>query len=262
MPVRVGVELRRMGDTEFSDCVYGVMGHAFDIQCELGRLFHESIYQQALACRLRDARCEVPVHVHFDGFNKTYFLDLLVDGGAVFELKAVESISEQHRRQLLQYLFLVDLPHGKLVNFRAERVQHEFVNNTLTHRDRTSFAVEDAGWDPLGQRHLKPQMIDLLRDWGTGLDVDLYGQAAAHFCGQSPDERTMTTIHVNDRIVGNQPVRMAQPGVALKCSALPPKRQSEYEPHLRRFLHHTDLDHIQWINITRQVVSFKTIKRE
>ena len=260
MPIRVGVELRRMSDTEFSDCVYGVMGHVFDIQRELGRLFHESIYQRELASRLHEARCEMPVHVQFDGFSKTFFLDLLVDGGAVFELKAVESLSDQHRRQLLHYLFLIDLPHGKLVNFRTERVQHEFVNNTLTHPDRTSFAVEDTGWDPLGQRHLKPQMIELLRDWGTGLDVDLYEQAAAHFCGQPPDERTMATIHVNDRIVGTQPVHLAQPGVALKCSALPSKSQSEYEPHLHRFLQHTNLGHLQWINITRQVVSFKTIR--
>lgn len=251
-----------MDDTEFSDCVYGVMGRVFDIQREFGRLFHESIYQQELACRLSDARCEVPVHVQFDGFSKTYYLDLLVDGGAIFELKAVESLSEQHRRQLLHYLFLADLPHGKLVNFRTERVQHEFVNNTLTHPDRTSFAVEDAGWDPLGQRHLKPQMIELLRDWGTGLDVDLYEQAAAHFCGQLSDERTTATIRANDRIVGNQPVRLAQAGVALKCSALPPNRQSEYDPHLRRFLHHTDLDHIQWINITRQIVQFRTIRKK
>ena len=69
--------------------------------------------------------------MRFEDFCKTYYLDLLVQRGAVFELKAVESLSERHRRQLLQYLFLIDLPHGKLVNLRSGRVQQEFVNNTL-----------------------------------------------------------------------------------------------------------------------------------
>ena len=56
--------------------------------------------------------------MQFESFCKTYYLDLLVGGGAIFELKAVAALAEGHRRQLMHYLFLTDLPHGKLVNLR------------------------------------------------------------------------------------------------------------------------------------------------
>ena len=71
------------------------MRHAFDVQCELGRLFHEKIYHREIAFRIPDARCEVAVDVRFGDFCKTYYLDLLVGGGAIFELKAVEALAQQ-----------------------------------------------------------------------------------------------------------------------------------------------------------------------
>lgn len=46
----------------------------------------------------------------------------------------------------------------------------------------------------------------------------------------------------------------------LGTSALGEGRQ-RYESHLRRFLAHTSLECIQWINVGRKVVTFKTIKR-
>ena len=48
--------------------------------------------------------------------------------------------------------------------------------------------------------------------------------------------------------------------VVPKVSALGEGRQ-RYESHLRRFLGHTALECIQWINVGRKVVTFKTIKR-
>ncbi len=260
MPICVGSELQRMDDGKFTQCAYQVMQHAFTLREEFGPLFQESIYQQELAFRVPEARCEVPIELEFDGFSKTFYLDLLVGGGAVFELKAVQSLTEQHRRQLLQYLFLTDLPHGKLVNFRSERVQHAFVNNTLSRSDRVSFGVDDTGWQDLETTRLKERMIAVLQDWGTGLEVGLYGEVAAWLCGQTPDTETKIEIRQNGRLLGSQPVRLASPSVALRTSALPPERLADYEMHLRRFLEHTCLHSIQWVNITRQLVQFKTIK--
>lgn len=53
---------------------------------------------------------------------------------------------------------------------------------------------------------------------------------------------------------------VAVPGVAFKISALGDGRK-RYESHLRRFLTHASLECIQWINVGRKVVAFKTIKR-
>lgn len=155
MPIRVGVEIRRMGDEEFKARVYEVMGHVFDAHRELGRLFHEKIYQREVARRVRDAIREVPVDVSFEGFCKTYYLDLLVGGGALFELKAVEAFSPRHELQLMHYLFLTDLPHGKLVNLRSERVEHRFVNNVTSPSARTVFSLAGEGWQEFEMPRLK-----------------------------------------------------------------------------------------------------------
>jgi len=59
MPIRIAAEIRRMDDKEFKARVYDVMRHAFDVQRELGRLFHEKIYHREIAFRIPDAQCEV-----------------------------------------------------------------------------------------------------------------------------------------------------------------------------------------------------------
>ena len=113
------------------------------------------------------AQIEVPIHVTFDDFCKIYYIDLLVNGGAIFELKTVETLAHRHRSQLMHYLFLADVPHGKLVNLRPERVSHEFVNNVLARRDRTAFEVLDEHWIDSEGGHLKERMLTALCDWGT-----------------------------------------------------------------------------------------------
>ncbi len=259
MPIRAGAEIRQMEQREFKARAYDVMRHVFAVQKELGRLLHESIYQRAVASRVGEACCEVPVHVRFQDFCKTYYLDLLVAGGVLFELKAVESLAERHQRQLLQYLFLTDLPHGKLVNVRPERVKHEFVNNTLTRADRTSFDVDSGGFQETGTRRFRELMIAVLRDWGTGLNLGLYEEVAAHLCGQSPDAETKVGIRLDGHSLGEQRIRIAAPAVALRITALPGERGAEYQDHLSRLLDHTKLKAVQWINVTRALVEFKTI---
>jgi GxxExxY protein len=262
MPIHFGAEIRRLDDEEFKARVYEVMRHVFDVHGELGRLFHENIYQREVAFRVPDAQREVLVEMRFDGFCKPYYLDLLVAGGAVFEMKAVESLSERHRRQLMQYLFLTGLPHGKLVNLRPDRVEHEFVNNTLTFSDRTCFAVANDAWHELGTASLQQSTIAMLRDWGTGLDLGLYEEAAAHLCGQPSNAETEIEIRLGSRLLGIQHMRLAALGVALRITALPSGRHAEYRANLERLLDHTDLRAIQWINITQRLVQFQTIEKK
>lgn len=261
MPIHVGAEIRQLGDEEYKACVYEAMRHIFDVQRELGRLFHEKIYQREAGFRIPDAQREVLVEVRFEDFCKPYYLDLLVGGGAIFEMKAVESLAEQHRRQLMHYLFLTGLPHGKLVNLRPERVEHEFVNNTLTISDRTSFEVSNDGWQEIEAMRLKETMIAVLHDWGTGLDLRLYEDVALHLCGQSPDVETEVEIRLDERSLGLQRMRLAAPGVAIRITAIPSKRHDVYRADLCRFLDHVNLHAIQWINITRPAVQFTTVRK-
>lgn len=261
MPIEVRTAVRRMDDREFKARVYEVMGHTFDVHAELGRLFHEKIYQRELVLRIPDAQREVPVDARFCDFCKTYYLDMLVGGGALFEFKAVECLAKRHERQLMHYLFLTDLPHGKLVNLRPQRVGHRFVNNVLSVAARTAFTVDDSCWYEIETRQLKEGMIAVLRDWGVGLGIALYEEAAAYLCGQAPDAETDVGICLDAHPLGMQRMRLAAPGVAVRITTLPRNRLHAYRADLHRLLDHAGLHAIQWINITQPVVEFRTIRK-
>lgn len=133
MPVTVHAETRRMDQDEFGRVAYDVMKCVFGLHNALGRFFHEDIYRDEIAWRFPGSRKEVQIEVCFRDFRKDYFMDLLVNAGAVFELKAVQALTDRHRSQLMNYLLLAELPHGKLINLGPELVEHEFVNALLTH---------------------------------------------------------------------------------------------------------------------------------
>lgn len=104
-------------------------------------------YKNELRIRLGSrASKEVFVRARFGGFCKPYRLDVLVDHGAIFELKAVNELTDAHRAQLLNYLLLTESRHGKLMTFRTPPIKHEFVWSN--HRSPKS---------PLGERGHSPQ---------------------------------------------------------------------------------------------------------
>jgi hypothetical protein len=59
--------------------------------------------------------------------------------------------------------------------------------------------------------------------------------------------------------LGGQKFRLAAPNVALKITAL--GQPEPFEIHARRLLDHTSLQAIQWINITPQLVTFRTMRK-
>src|SRR5208282_3224342 len=257
VPVVLRNPIDRISQKEFSDVAYEVMATVFAVHRDLGRLFDENIYQREIAARLGNAQCEVPIQVTFDSFAKTYFLDLLVGNKAIFELKAAEAIVPRHRAQLLHYLLLTETHHGKLINLRPDKVEHEFLNTSLTRSDRTSFSLESREWDDRCDPGLKEWIVSLLRDIGVGLEVSLYEEAAAHFC--LPDSSLVRLDIRNDegRVIGNQDILLLTPSVAIEVSAFAPEYLKQFELHLNRFLKHTSLRVIQWINLARSQVQFK-----
>ena len=96
MPITVKYPIRRMSQAEFGDLAYEVMRTVFSIRDELGRFFDEKIYKRELALRLPGVQLEVPIEVSHSTFTRPYFLDALVNAGAVFEFKAVEALTERH----------------------------------------------------------------------------------------------------------------------------------------------------------------------
>jgi GxxExxY protein len=265
MPIVVQAKMRRMSQAEFGAVAHEVMRRVFDIHNEMGRFFDEPIYQTAVASAWGHAQIEVPIQVIYGDFRKDYFMDLLVDDGAVFEFKAVEKLTGRHRAQLLNYLLLAELSHGKLINVRPDLVEHEFVNTTLTCAERTAFAVDDADWIECsgGALRLKEQTVAILRDWGTALEIPLYTEALTHFLGGFAVVVQEVKIFWMGRPVGRQKVRLAAPDTSFRITQIDdPDQICRFEEHLRRFLMHTELTRVQWINITLHQVTFRTIQKQ
>ena len=69
-----------------------------------------------------------------------------------------------------------------------------------------------------------------------------------------------TAVIVHSRPVGVQEVRLAGPGVSFKVTVLNPSDLARHEESLQRFLDHTTLLALQWINVHRSRVTFKTLR--
>ena len=259
MSIVVHADIHPLDQAEFGRIAYRVMDRVFAVHNEMGRYFDEAIYRDAVARRVPNSQTEVLIEVRFDDFVKKYYMDLLVDAGAVFELKTVRALGAAHRSQLLNYLLLTGQSHGKLINLHPELVEHEFVNTRLTRADLTAFRVVDHGWKA---GDLKTWLVSLLRDVGAGLDVFLYEAAVTHYCGG--EEAVVREIEIFDdgRTLGSQKVRLAAPGWAVKVTAIDESGVCHFEGHTRRFLDHTKLKGFHWINVTREVVSFKSIEKD
>ena len=259
MTVQCRVPIKCVSQEEFGDIAFAVMKQVFAIHQELGRFFDEGVYHRALASRLPNAVCEMPVDVSFDDFRTTLFVDLVVESAAIFELKAVEALVPRHRAQLLNYLMLTNSFHGKLVNMRPENVHHEFVNSTLTLADRTEFAIKVQDWKNLGPTDLRDWLVELLRDWGVGLDFSLY-ESAARQVFSANEGFPKPIIKMSDGLIlGAQDVLQVAGGIAIRFSAVSEQNLHAFGNHLCRFLKHTSLQALHWVNMTRETVQFTTI---
>ncbi|MCR9293598.1 MAG: hypothetical protein NXI32_12820 [bacterium] len=92
MPIQVHADLRPSSQDEFAAIAYQVMGVTFEVHNDIGRFFDEHIYKYRVAGKLGStAELEIPIDVTFGTFRKRYYIDMLVDGTAVFEWKAASS---------------------------------------------------------------------------------------------------------------------------------------------------------------------------
>ncbi len=169
MPIYFELPIKSISQAEFGELDYSVMSHVFETQNVIGRLAQEHIYQNDLRLRLLSAGiscdCEVAICLTHQDYSKQLFLDMVAGCRGVYELKAVTSLTKEHEAQLLTYLYLLDLQHGKLVNFRTSKVESRFVNATIPRNERIGFVVCDEEFT--GPASLCDCIVALLRDWGT-----------------------------------------------------------------------------------------------
>lgn len=125
-----------MTEYQHSALTEQIIGIFYDVYNALGRGFLEKVYENSLALRLRKEGLTVeqqrPIRVFFDGeVVGEYFADLVVNGAVILELKAVETLNDQHTAQLLNYLKATTCEVGLLLNFgpKPEVVRKAYSNH-------------------------------------------------------------------------------------------------------------------------------------
>lgn len=260
MPVSTAIPIRHFGQEDFGNVAYEVVGHAFDVHSTLGRIFHEPIYRSTMRRMIGERSIEeFSIQVSHQGWQKTLYVDLLVDAGCPFELKVVSDLTDAHASQLIQYLMLLGLSHGKLINFGKEQVEHQFVNCHETLEQRRQFRIGQVNW--IRNEHanrFEKVVVSLLKDLGTGLSRALYEEACTFLLCAPKPEGEFTEAFWRGNRTGRQAVHMIEKGIAFKITC---KREELhiYEAHLKRFLDNTDLICILWANIELGLVRLQRI---
>ena len=89
----------------------------------------EKVYENALAHRLKktglDVKQQHPITVYDEDGTiiGDYFADLFIDGRLIIELKACQTLANEHIAQILGYLKSSRIEDGLLINFGSYRFQ-------------------------------------------------------------------------------------------------------------------------------------------
>ncbi len=102
----------------------------------LGYGFLERVYQNALYLELVsqgfDCKAQHKIDVYY--MNQKvgeYYADLVIDDCVILELKACDSLCEEHEFQLINYLKATDMEVGLLLNFgRSPEYKRKIFTNT------------------------------------------------------------------------------------------------------------------------------------
>jgi GxxExxY protein len=259
------IKFRILSPDDFRRLDYQVMSHVFASQNELGRLHDECIYQNDLAARLTASglgpvQTEVPLTVSWRNFRKNYFLDLVIQDTLLHELKTASAIIGEHKTQLLNYVLLLNLHSAKLINFRPPQIESWFASTTLTLEDRTRICADQSRWQEVAPRDAEFQAatMELVRELGAYLDIALYEDLLTQFLGGEAQVLQPIEVCRNEMLLGRQHSRLIAPDVAFRITAHTDERD-QVEPHLRRWLAHTRLRALQWINLNRTQIEFITL---
>jgi GxxExxY protein len=106
----------------YSEVTEKIIKAFFKVYNILGYGFLEKVYENALIIELKKMGFHISqqnnIKVYYDGkIVGDYFADIIVDNNVIVELKAAESLGEEHKTQLINYLKATDKEVGLLLNF-------------------------------------------------------------------------------------------------------------------------------------------------
>lgn len=121
------------------DITYEIIGSAIEVHKEMGRGLLESVYHQCMIEEMKHRKInfitefKIPVLYKQKEINVDFRCDLLVENCIVVELKAVSELNAIYEAQLLNYMKLLKVPKGILINFNCANIfkfgQKTYVND-------------------------------------------------------------------------------------------------------------------------------------
>ena len=116
-------------DPETERIATAIVDSTFKVHTELGAGLLESIYERCLCLELESRGLKVQRQVHVpivylgQSIEQGLRLDLLVEENVIVEVKAVETMHQVFRSQLITYLKLAKKRLGFLVNFNVPLIK-------------------------------------------------------------------------------------------------------------------------------------------
>lgn len=115
-----------------------IIGCAIAVHRATGAGLLESVYKRCLAIELQvqglsiQTNHPLPLVYRDIVMERAFWLDMVVEGIVIGELKEVEALAPVHQSQVLTYLKLANCPAGLLINFNVPVVTASAVSCTPT----------------------------------------------------------------------------------------------------------------------------------
>jgi len=126
---------------------YAIIGASFEVYNEKGCRFLEPVYQECVGIEFEYQRTPtIPkpsLTLSYRGriLIQTYEPDYVCFGKIIVELKAVSTLIDEHRAQLLNYLHATDFELGLLVNFgHYPKLEYERIAKTQRIKTRNDLS--------------------------------------------------------------------------------------------------------------------------
>lgn len=252
MGIRIKHPVSTLSEKEFHRLDDQVMEQSFNLYNSIGNLWDENDYKTKLLKLFKatgiEAHSEVQATISHKDFSKSYFIDLLLNG-SVYELKTVAGICSPHESQTLNYLFLTNTQHGKVINFRPDSLEWRFVSTSLTLNQRRRYYLNTDNWiSCTAYPHLPDLISELLDDWGAYLEIQLYKEAILFFMGLP---------------TGTCPQRFTPltPDSTLHVTGLSRKKPA-YLKNLQKYINASAYQKIEWINFDQNKIEICTLGKK
>jgi GxxExxY protein len=121
-------------DLVYPELSYQITGILFEIFKQLGSGYQEKYYQRAIALELKkhslryQEQVSVPLQYKGDKIGN-YFLDFLIGGKIILEIKKSKHFSKKNIEQIYAYLKATGLRLGILANFTKDGVTFKRIVN-------------------------------------------------------------------------------------------------------------------------------------